>query len=149
MSQSKEKKKKFEYTVVETEIVLMEKLKKGEIQVKKPLTKHLSRYKADFYNIIYIFYDGEKIVKNRFQCSRCEKLFNVDRNVDGTNELKRHADDCLLKQTNSSSRNSYRLSHDDLAKVFSKVCEISSIIGPVSAEDICKLLPEQFCSEDM
>lgn len=90
MGQPRRKKEKIEYISIEKESDLLEKLEKGELQVKKPLDKHSGDFKAPFYETIHIFYYGEKIVQYRFQCSLCKKLFHVDRSTNGTNQLSRH-----------------------------------------------------------
>lgn len=101
MSEPKRKKESIEYITIENESDLIDKLEKGELEVKKPLDKHLVKFKAPYYKTIHIIYHGEKIVQNRFQCSLCRKLFHVDRKVNVTNQLSRHA--CLANPTKVSA----------------------------------------------
>lgn len=134
------------YSAIENRDVLIKMLGLGQLVVKRPMQKHASKFKAAFYEIIHVIYDGDKVVKNWFCCSRCSKLFNIDRNEIGTNQLRRHADNennvCFVPNEPSLKKNLLGVSREDFSKAFSEACHIGQSIGLVSKNEVAESLPQ-------
>lgn len=152
-SLSPETEVKFTSKSIEDRSSVEMKLESGEYVSKFRLDKHANKFKSYVYETIYIVYDGETVVDDWFQCSKCGWLKCINISSDGTNPFRRHVEDkkgeckkkSLEKETGLvTSQPLLCLSRDDLAKAFSNVCSIGAVLGKVTQAQFSEIMPEKF-----
>lgn len=138
---------KKEVKVIEDRVQVENKLRSGIYMGKNPLPEHQNKFKLNLYSVINPVYEGKRIIDEYFYCTRCLALLHYNINQNGTNQIKRHFENknnqCL---PNAEQRTlpHILLNRQCLAKALADVCVISSMIAPLTHEELLTIIQSNF-----
>lgn len=135
--------------VIEDREQVENKLRIGIYEGKNPLAAHKNKFKLELYKTINPVYEGERLIDDYFVCSQCLQLFNINVSRSGTNQFRRHFNPNKNQCKPIGDVSDFRLSREDLVKVFVGVGEISSEFGiEISQQNFLEILPQKLSTDD-
>lgn len=123
------------------------KLKDKQYAFLPVQAKEAGIYRAAHWEVFHLLYDiaTKKVVKNYYQCRRCDQIFNVDLSSNA-NTLSRHA-------KNSSGKckrpEACKFIEAGLATAFAYVSQLGSEYGPIAERTLHGIIPPSFDEDNL